>query len=962
MLTLSGKASRQEYEQALRAVTFENTSSNPTNSGSALTRRIDVVVTDADSDGLGGQTSLTATATLNVDPINVAPVLSAGLNIVFSEGSSAVALSTGGAVSITDADDTNLSGAVLEITSGYTPGDELTLPSGISTGISGSWDANTRRLTLSGTSSRVNYQNAIAGVTFSTTSDDPTATSTTRQIAIQVRDANVDGASTGQVLSNTSVATVTIKAQADAPVLTGAPSAVPTYSEGGNAVALAPDLLISDVDDLAISGATVRISSGLQPGDSLSFTAANPAISGKYNDDTGILQLSGLAPLAAYQSTLRSVTFSSSSTNPTNGASSLDRTVKWRVTDADSDSTGAAISAELTSTLTVQASANDAPELSSPVDLAARYGEGDQPVTLNPELALSDPDSTTFSSATVTISAGFTAGDVLALPSAVSTDTGVVASWNASTATLSLSPSTTGGAPAPTLLNALKALRAVTFASSSDNPTELRSTRTISWQLTDSPSSSGSGIVAATSKPVSGSFTITPVNDAPTFTTLSQGVVRTDEDTTAEINFESLAGVSNASDVDGRIEAFVVKAVNSGTLSLGLTASSANPWAAGTNDTINSATKAFWTPADDANGTGANALSAFTVVARDNTGAESTPAAQTSGVGVTVDVVPVADVAKVTALTLPADGSYGPGDTLSFAVSFDRAITLNSTGGVPSLTLRLDGDVSVNAALQQPQASYAAGTPLTFAYTVQASEVSSTTGIGLPSSLTLPEGSSLTNSDGGQTVDASLTLPALTASGVQIDGVRPLQVSIKAAPGSESNRAVQTFRLGFSEPVRNVDATDFELRETGTASGFVSGIQALRPVNGVASEYDLTISGITGQGNLVLELKSSETGIQDAVGNPLGVSRIYSGNLEVDRVGAISTVGSDDRLNLTELTNPKGLQVKGTVSEALAGQQLELLAGTTSPRHIAGHSHRPSRRKLECGGSAGGSESVDDHG
>ncbi|NBR29967.1 MAG: hypothetical protein EBT83_16395 [Betaproteobacteria bacterium] len=60
-------------------------------------------------------------------------------------------------------------------------------------------------------------------------------------------------------------------------------------------------------------------------------------------------------------------------------------------------------------------------------------------------------------------------------------------------------------------------------------------------------------------------------------------------------------------------------------------------------------------------------------------------------------------------------------------------------------------------------------------------------------------------------------------------------------------------------------ATDFELRETGTASGFVSGIQALRPVNGVASEYDLTISGITGQGNLVLELKSSGTGIQDAV-------------------------------------------------------------------------------------------------
>ena len=555
--------------------------------------------------------------------------------------------------------------------------------------------------------------------------------------------------------------------------------------------------------------------------------------------------------------------------------------------------------------------------LGSPANLSARYQEGDPAIILNPELALSDRDSTTFSSATIRISAGFTDGDQLALPSQVAADTGVGANWDASTYTLTLTPSTDGNAPAPTLLNALRALRSVTYASSSDNPTASSTSRTIAWQVIDS------GL--ASSAIASGSFTVIPVNDAPGFSSLSQGVVRIEEDSTAEIGFAPLLAASNASDSDGQVTAFVVQGVSSGSLKLGTTADLATPWAPGTNDGILSGINAYWTPAANANGDG---LAAFTVVARDNDGAvSSTP------VPVTVDGTPVADIAQITGFQLPTNGTYGPGAVLQFVIHLDRAISLDPSGGLPSLNLQLDGSHSVDAVLQGAPdnaiSNYPAGDPLTFAYTVQPGDLTGAGGILLPPALTLPLGSNLTNLDDGQAVAVNLTLPAAAGLGLVVDGVGPLLVGIKVAPGSESNRAVQTFRVSFNEPVRGLDATDFKLGNTGTASGRVSAVQAVNASNGLATDYDVTVNAISGLGRLVLDLKTSASGITDASGNPLAPGPTSSGSIEVDRVGTFSKVAGDDRLSLSEATNALGIKLKGTVSEALAGQTLDLWIGTT---------------------------------
>jgi hypothetical protein len=79
-----------------------------------------------------------------------------------------------------------------------------------------------------------------------------------------------------------------------------------------------------------------------------------------YNAGTGVLTLSGTDTLAAYQAALRSVSYSSTSDDPT--ATSASRTISWQVTDANSDAAGAAGSVAVASTMNVTA-VNDAPVL-----------------------------------------------------------------------------------------------------------------------------------------------------------------------------------------------------------------------------------------------------------------------------------------------------------------------------------------------------------------------------------------------------------------------------------------------------------------------------------------------------------------------------------------------------------------------------------------------------------------------
>jgi hypothetical protein len=162
-----------------------------------------------------------------------------------------------------------------------------------------------------------------------------------------------------------------------------------------------------------------------------------------------------------------------------------------------------------------------------------------------------------------------------------------------------------------------------------------------------------------------------------------------DEETEFAIPLPTLMAQSDADDVDGEVNAFVVQAVtSSGTLSIGENEATASPWAAGSNDLIDTTHTAFWTPNTHING---SAVPAFSVVAQDNAGATSaTP------VVVEIMVAPVNDAPFIgdqpfalydtaAATTPEADTTVPDGPALSFTDLSNGLAIAEFAGGTTQL-------------------------------------------------------------------------------------------------------------------------------------------------------------------------------------------------------------------------------------------------------------------------------------
>jgi Ca2+-binding RTX toxin-like protein len=470
VLTLTGSSSLANYQAALRSVTFSSVSDDPT-AGGSTSRTIGFSVSD------GALSSGTANSTVTVTAVDDAPsVTGAGNTVGYTEQAAGVVVN--GALSLSDPDNAALTGATVAISSGFIPGDTLNFAN--QNGISGSYDAGTHILTLSGTASLANYQAALRSVTFSSNSDDPTIFgNTSRTIGFSVGD--------GSLSSTAATSTVTVTAVDDAPSLTGAGNAA-FYTEQAAGVVVSGTLSLADVDNTNLAGATVAISSGVVPGDTLNFTNQN-GITGSYDAGTHILTLSGSASLANYQAALRSVTFSSNSDDPTIFGN-VNRTIAFSVSDGTLASTVA------TSTVTVTA-VNDAPTLGGAGNTAL-YTEQAAAIVLGGALALADPDNAALAGASVTISAGFVAGDTLNFTN----QNGISGSYNAATHVLTLSG-------ASSVANYQAALRSVTFASASDNPDAFGASpsRTITWKVDDGQAANHASNTATST------LTVTAVND-----------------------------------------------------------------------------------------------------------------------------------------------------------------------------------------------------------------------------------------------------------------------------------------------------------------------------------------------------------------------------------------------------------------------------------------------------------------
>ena len=74
-----------------------------------------------------------------------------------------------------------------------------------------------------------------------------------------------------------------------------------------------------------------RSAAGFFTGDVLAATTAGTGITASYNAASGVLTLTGNDTLAHYQQVLDSVTYFSTSDNPTNFGTDTSRTISWRL-------------------------------------------------------------------------------------------------------------------------------------------------------------------------------------------------------------------------------------------------------------------------------------------------------------------------------------------------------------------------------------------------------------------------------------------------------------------------------------------------------------------------------------------------------------------------------------------------------------------------------------------------------
>src|SRR6185437_14084718 len=107
---------------------------------------------------------------------NATPVVTttAG-NLAYTENAGAVAIDPG--LTVTDSDNTNLTGATVAITAGFVSAQD-TLAFTNQLGITGNYNSGTGVLTLTGTTTVANYQAALRTVTYQNSSDNPTASRT----------------------------------------------------------------------------------------------------------------------------------------------------------------------------------------------------------------------------------------------------------------------------------------------------------------------------------------------------------------------------------------------------------------------------------------------------------------------------------------------------------------------------------------------------------------------------------------------------------------------------------------------------------------------------------------------------------------------------------------------------------------------------------------------------------------
>ncbi len=436
VLTLTGADTVANYQAALESVQYRNLASIP----NSLPRTVSFVTTD------GSLSSSPATRTIVFNPISNGPVLSAieSAPVNYTQNDPAVLITS--SLQAIDSVNANLTGASIRIAANYISGQDFLKFTNTSK-ILGTWDAKTGTLTLSGTDSVANYQNAIRSITYNGTNGNPVQS--TKVISFQVSDS--------QSSSNVVTRNILINA---VPQLNSIESNALAYVFGNGPQQITATLQVTGSYNPTLTGATVLLQNA-QVGDLLQFTSV-PGISGNYDSVSGILTFTGSGSLATYQSLLQSVTYTTTSLNPPN----VTRIADFQVFLGTHQSNIVARSI----TFTTQ---NGVPFLSNIESDPLSYSASGPALNVTNSLIVYNPSTATISGAVIQITNNYSIGkDILTF-----INTGnITGTYFSATGRLVLTGT-------DTVANYQAALRSITFSYIGKLPST--ATRTISFQVTD---------------------------------------------------------------------------------------------------------------------------------------------------------------------------------------------------------------------------------------------------------------------------------------------------------------------------------------------------------------------------------------------------------------------------------------------------------------------------------------------
>lgn len=166
-----------------------------------------------------------------------------------------------------------------------------------------------------------------------------------------------------------------------------------------------------------------------------------------------------------------------------------------------------------------------------------------------------------------------------------------------------------------------------------------------------------------------------------------------------------------------------------------------------------------------------------------------------------------------------------------------------------------------------------------------------------------------------------------------VDILAPKVISSTPDGTAFSNAASVNFEVVFDENAFNVSTDDFALATSGTATGTISNVA------GSGSVYTVTVSGITGEGSLKVNL-SAPNNIQDVLNNT-GSPAFTSGqehlvgacfieNFEDETSGAISFSGNGNNFALTGNWSVN----QGVPSTGIGGSKINLKNTAAGPYSI----------------------------